>query len=315
MTTPSTIDLDAATVTREVHIDAPREVVWAVLTTPDQLALWFGDRSAFPEGVHRGAIGVLGWTAYGDFPARIDEYVPTRRFAFTWGVPGEEIREDNSTTATFHLSDALTRDGGTSGTVLTVVETGFDTLSVDALARRAGLEDHAEGWNEELDNLVSHLGRVTSSSGAVADPERGTITRTVLVRADPATTWGALTDPAAIEEWWGHPAAFPEGITAGARGTLEMIGHGRFPIHVQRFEPTVRFAFRWGRLHESEPGPDAQLVTFTLTDAGAETLVSMIESGFDSLDRAARRAAMEENVDGWNTALDGFRRHVVGARA
>ncbi|MGO1973283.1 MAG: SRPBCC domain-containing protein [Propionibacteriaceae bacterium] len=313
MTTHSLIDFDAATVTRTVQIDAPREVVWAALTTPSQIALWFGQSAEFPDGIHLGATGIFGWGDEGDFPARIETWEPTSRFAFSWGTPGEEIRPDNSTTANFTLADAGT--GADAGTLLTVTETGFETLTPEATARRTAMQENAQGWNEELDDLAAHIGRVLAGAAAVPDLVRGTITHTVLIGADAATVWAALTDPAAIEEWWGHPAVFPDGIRPGARGTFEWVDHGLFPILVERREPLTCFEFRWGDLHESEPGPTASRVTFTMAAAGKQTLVTVVEAGFDTLEPAARRAAMEENVGGWNATLDGLRRHVTGVRA
>lgn len=326
MSTHSEIDLDTASVTRTVTIAAPRDLVWATLTSPDQLALWFGQRADFPDGVHHGVVGSFGWQGEGDFPARIEVWEPTDRFAFTWGTPGEEIRADNSTTATFDLVDAEPSAGSNAhGTVLTVVETGFETLSPDATARRAAMEDNAQGWNTELDQLVAHLDRIRVTAPAQADPKAGTITRTVLVDADQQRVWGTLTDPTAIGQWWGHPAVFEDGLRAGALGTFEWVGHGLFPIRVVHLDPPgasmlPRFEFWWGDLGETEPGPSASLVTFTLSgvgvsEVGERTLLTVVESGFGVLEPAARRAAMDENVGGWNAVLDSFVRFVTGVRA
>lgn len=145
----STIDETTWTVTRTVQIAAPRELVFQILTEPAEIARWFGQSAHFPEGVHVGAEGVFGWTDHGDFPARIEAYDPPSGFAFTWGSPGEPLREDNSTTATFTLEESG------EGTVLTVVESGFETLG-EASGRRAAMEDNAQGWLEELTDLVRY---------------------------------------------------------------------------------------------------------------------------------------------------------------
>src|SRR5690606_40947098 len=60
--TTSQVDLDTATVSRTLRIDAPPSLVWAVLTSPDQIAQWFGQSATFPDGVHAGATGTFGWT-------------------------------------------------------------------------------------------------------------------------------------------------------------------------------------------------------------------------------------------------------------
>lgn len=146
---------------------------------------------------------------------------------------------------------------------------------------------------------------------AKADLEAGTITRTVAVAASQQRTWEALTDPAAIEQWWGHPAVFRDGVHEGAGGTFEWVGHGLMPMRVERYDPPHRFDLRWGDLGDAEPGEDATLVQFSLVpDGPGRTLVTVVESGFDRLGTAERRAAMEENVKGWTLVLDGLVRYV-----
>ncbi|QIK73157.1 ATPase [Propioniciclava coleopterorum] len=148
---------------------------------------------------------------------------------------------------------------------------------------------------------------------ARADFETGKITRTVRVAASQRATWAALTDPAAIEQWWGHPAVFPDGVREGAEGTFEWVGHGLMPMRVERFDEPHHFDLLWGGLGADTPGEDASLVQFTLEPEGPDhTLVTVVESGFDRLETAARRAAMEQNVEGWTEVLDSFVAHVEG---
>lgn len=309
MDTASRIDEEAFTVTRTVRIAAPRDLVFEVLTLPDQVAQWFGQTAEFPDGVHVGSEGTFGWTDHGDFPARIEVFQPPSAFAFTWGTPGEPLRDDNSTTATFTLQE----DG--DGTLLTVVESGFDTLG-KAAGRRAAMADNAQGWTEELDELVAHVQGLSRGTGLRPRPDldSGTITRTVLVHAPQQLTWEVLTDPAAIEEWWGHPARCAGGMRAGAEGTFEWTGHGLMPMRVERVEAPSRLDLLWGGLGEESPGEHASLVELTLSPVGADrTLVTVAERGFTHLDTTARRAAMEENVTGWTHVLDGLARF-AGAR-
>ena len=302
------IDLDTSTVHRTIRIDAPRPLVWATLTSPEQIAQWFGDRADFPDGVRPGAEGLFGWSEHGDHPARIEIYEPHSRFAFTWGTPGQPIREDNSTTAVFTLDE----EG--EGTLLTVVESGFDALTPDDVERRAALEDNAQGWTSELDELAAYATSLREGRSAVADLETGTITRTVLVAADQGATWTALTTPASIEAWWGHPATFADGVRPGSRGTFEWVGHGVFPVVIDAVERPDRFALTWGELGEAAPGATATQVTFTLTSVGEQTLLTVVETGFENREAVARREAMEGNVDGWNAVLDSFARFTEARR-
>lgn len=302
----STIDHDEATVTRTVTIAAPRDLVWALLTTPDQLSQWFGQRADFPDGVAPGALGSFGWTDASDHPARIESVEPQTRFAFTWGSPGEPIREDNATTATFTLAD--TADGGT---VLTVVESGFATLSGDAAAQRRAMEDNAQGWNAEIDELVARAESLPTGTDPVADHDARRITHTVLVGTAVPIVWDALTDPTAIEEWWGHPAVFPDGLVAGADGTFEWVGHGLFPMHVQACEPQTRLVLLWGALDADRVDERASHVLFSLTPVGTgSTLVTVVET-FGELDGTELASAIAENVSGWRLVLAALATHAA----
>lgn len=306
MTTTSQIDVETGTVTRTIRIEASRELVWAALTTPEHIARWFGQTADFPHGIGLGATGTFGWGEdAGAFPVRIDDYDPMDRFAFTWGALGAQIRPDNSTTATFTLVE------DDDAVLLTVVETGFDNLAPDAAAGRAAMDDHAEGWVSELDELHAHVLTLRDGADPVADLDRGTITYSVLVDAEQASLWSALTTPAAIVVWWEHPAVFADGVVPGSLGTFEWTGHGLFPVLIDRVEEPDRFAFTWGELGESTPGPTATHVAFSLAPAGSgRTLLTVVETGFENREAADRRAAIEGNVEGWRTVLASLQRHL-----
>lgn len=299
-TAPAIIDDLQFTVTRTVLIRASRQRVWDCLTSPDHLARWFGQSADFPNGITEGATGTLGWTAHGDFPARIERFDPQAAFAFTWGTPGEEIRADNATTANFTLAD----EG--DAIALTVTETGFDSLG-EQTHRRAAMEDNAQGWTEELDEFVAYVEDTgeTPPASAEADIDAGTITRSVRIDADREHVWEMIITPQHIEAWWGHPARFPDGIVPGSLGIFEWpAGNMEFPVRIDVVRECTRFDLTWGNGEEIRP-ESSTTVRFDLRDDAGGTLVTVTESGFaDWPDGAARRAQMEENVTGWNQVLD-----------
>ncbi|NHU86141.1 ATPase [Kocuria sp. JC486] len=119
--------------------------------------------------------------------------------------------------------------------------------------------------------------------------QAGRITRTVSVKAPQDITWSCLTDPQAIERWWGHPAQFPDGMRDGSLGTFEWVGHGLMPMRIMQFQEPSRFSLLWGEPGDPIPGEDASLVEFTLgTDGSNETAVTVVESGFDRLPEAEK---------------------------
>ncbi|WP_069387063.1 SRPBCC domain-containing protein [Cellulosimicrobium cellulans] len=156
---PAVVDEETFTVTRTVRVQASVERVWAALTQEELISQWFGQRTSLPD-LRVGGEGTFSWDDNPDLPVRIEEYDEPSVFAFRWSAPaGETLRADNSTVARF----TLVPDG--EGTVLTVVETGFEHLA-DA---RAALEDHRQGWTSELDELVAVLeGAPVPPAGAPA---------------------------------------------------------------------------------------------------------------------------------------------------
>ena len=148
------------------------------------------------------------------------------------------------------------------------------------------------------------------------DESTGTITRTLRVEAPRELVFEVLTQPAQIAQWFGQSADFPDGVVEGACGTFEWVGHGLFPMRVERAQAPSRLDLRWDRLGDQSPREDASLVEFTLTPVGPDrTLVTVVETGFAGEDLTARRAAMEENVTGWRLVLDSLVRYVEGRAA
>lgn len=135
------------TVTRTVHIEASRASVWKALTDPEVMVEWFGDAVEF-AALEPGATGSIDWEGYGNFPIEITEVVPDSSFGFRWsGIPAEKL-DEYSTHVRFTVSDAGT------GTDVTVIESGFDTLPGGTQYRRARLDQNREGWDVELDELA-----------------------------------------------------------------------------------------------------------------------------------------------------------------
>src|SRR5262245_40624846 len=102
---------------REILIDAPLEVVWAVVTEPEHVGAWFGDDAAIE--LRPGGDMVLTWQEHGSFRARVEKVEPPHVFAFRWARPaGAEPRTGNSTLVELSLSAEGER------TRLRVVESG-----------------------------------------------------------------------------------------------------------------------------------------------------------------------------------------------
>lgn len=139
----------------EVLIDAPLEVVWAVITEPDHVSGWFSDVAEID--LRAGGKLTLTWEGDHAEQGRVEKVDPPHFLSFRW-IRGSatEVRGGNSTLVEFSLS----AEG--EGTRLRVVETGFSNLDLPDQAKDA--EEHREGWERELDELREYLRRRESRS-------------------------------------------------------------------------------------------------------------------------------------------------------
>jgi uncharacterized protein YndB with AHSA1/START domain len=134
---------------RRLHVDAPIERVWQVITDPAYVAQWLGDTAEID--LRPGGAAVFGWSGddecAGDFRAVVERVEPPREFAFRWNRdPGLPAGTDAvSTLVSFSLSPAG------AGTDLRLVESGF--------AEDVHRKGNEQGWDEELADLVAFLSR------------------------------------------------------------------------------------------------------------------------------------------------------------
>jgi uncharacterized protein YndB with AHSA1/START domain len=151
--------LAADSVEREIRIEATPEVVWGVITEPEQISRWFSD-AADVEG-RVGADGTLSWRPGGRggrketdmvVPIRVVEAEPFRRFSFRWNHPhGDGPDASNSALVEFSLAE----EGG--ATRLTVVESGIGAVTHDERSRARYLEEHERGWGRHLGELRDYV--------------------------------------------------------------------------------------------------------------------------------------------------------------
>jgi uncharacterized protein YndB with AHSA1/START domain len=160
-------DVPADSVEREILICASPEVVWGVITEPEQISRWFSDEAEVEA--RAGAEGALTWTPGGragsrDFdatvPIRVVEAEPFRRFSFRWNHPqGAEPDEKNSALVEFSLTEEA------DGTRLRVVESGIDAVTLDEEAKARYVEDHEQGWERHMGELLDYVVSTRSRAG------------------------------------------------------------------------------------------------------------------------------------------------------
>jgi len=133
---------------RTVELAHPPTTVWAALTTAEGLAGWFGNEAAID--LRPGGTAWMRWTGEG-FTAnmRVERVEEPRVFGFTWHIFGLPEDDPRRTYVEFTLEPVA------AGTRLTVVESGFAQLPVDA--HHKAYDGNADGWAKELGELAGYL--------------------------------------------------------------------------------------------------------------------------------------------------------------
>ena len=146
----------ANSIEREIVIEAPLNVVWAVITEPEHVARWFSEAAEIdlrPGGDVR-----LTWHENaGPFRARVERVEAPHTFAFRWVQRvGEDPSEGNSTLVVFtlHAEGEHTR--------LRVTESGFAQLAWPEDEKTEHHGENVRGWGRELEELRVYATEVAS---------------------------------------------------------------------------------------------------------------------------------------------------------
>ena len=141
---------------KKVHLKAPRARVWKALTDAEEFGRWFGVKLEGPFVPGERARGRITHPGYEHVTMEIvvDRMEPEHTFAWRWHPaavePDVDYASEPMTVVAFTLEE---QDGGT---LLTVVESGFD--AVPMTRRQTALRMNAEGWEGQMRNIERHVG-------------------------------------------------------------------------------------------------------------------------------------------------------------
>jgi uncharacterized protein YndB with AHSA1/START domain len=142
---------------KTLTLRAPRSRVWRAITTPAEFGAWFRVQldGAFAEGATlRGKITHPGYEHL-TMEMQIERIEPERYFAYRWHPyaidPAVDYSLEPTTLVEFSLEDA------SGGTVLTIVESGFDRIPVARRDEAFRMND--AGWTEQLKNIERHVSK------------------------------------------------------------------------------------------------------------------------------------------------------------
>ncbi len=140
---------------KRLTLRAPRSRVWRALTAADQFGAWFGVKleGAFVEGrTIRGRITHPGYEHLA-MELQVERIEPEQYFAYRWHPhavdPTVDYSPEPTTLVEFRLEEV---DGGT---VLTLVESGFDRIPDGR--RDEAFRSNDGGWTIQMTNIERHV--------------------------------------------------------------------------------------------------------------------------------------------------------------
>lgn len=133
-------------------------------------------------------------------------------------------------------------------------------------------------------------------------PDR--IERDQVLAAPVARVWDYVTRAEHLGRWFADAGATID-LRPGGAITLTWERGGTQRGIVERVDEPHTFAFRWAVYGDEVNPGNSTLVTFTLTPEGDGTRLTVVETGFASLDvpDLDRRRIHEEHVGGWRAEI------------
>lgn len=140
---------------KTVTLRAPRARVWRALTAAEEFGTWFRVKldGAFVEGTTiRGRSTHPGYE-HVTLEMQIDRIEPERYFSYRWHPYAVDATVDYSAEPATLVEFTLEEANG--GTVLTIVESGFDRIPAARRAEAFRMND--AGWTGQLKNIERHV--------------------------------------------------------------------------------------------------------------------------------------------------------------
>ena len=141
---------------KTITIRAPRSRVWRAISQAEEFGQWFGVTLQGPFAAGATMRGQITYPGYEHLTLEmfVDRIEPERYFSYRWHPnaidPGTDYSSEPTTLVEFTLDDA---PGG--GTLLTIVESGFDR--VPASRRAEAFRGNEGGWTEQAKRIERYV--------------------------------------------------------------------------------------------------------------------------------------------------------------
>jgi uncharacterized protein YndB with AHSA1/START domain len=140
---------------KRIELKAPVSKVWSALTDYRQFGAWFCVNVENPFVPGEVARGVLTFPGYEGrkWEVTIVKMEPERLFSYTWHPYALDGQKDYSQEIPTLVEFTLERIS--IGTLLTVIESGFDKIPTDR--RAEAFRSNEGGWAQQLKNIEKYV--------------------------------------------------------------------------------------------------------------------------------------------------------------
>ena len=140
---------------KQIRLRAPKSRVWRALTDAEELGAWFRvklEGPFVPGGRTKGKITYPGYEHI-TMEVWVEQMEAETLFSYRWHPYAVDPKADYSSEPTTLVEFQLKSEDG--GTLLTVVESGFDQLP--ASRRDEAFRMNDGGWKQQLTNIERHV--------------------------------------------------------------------------------------------------------------------------------------------------------------
>jgi uncharacterized protein YndB with AHSA1/START domain len=140
---------------KKIDLKAPVSRVWRALTDYQEFGSWFDCKLEQPFEPGKPTTGHMTIPGYEHvkFDAIIQKMEPESYFSYTWHPyaidPNVDYSGETPTLVEFHLAPT------SSGTQLTVVESGFENIPAHRREEAMRMDDH--GWTAQLKSIETYV--------------------------------------------------------------------------------------------------------------------------------------------------------------
>jgi uncharacterized protein YndB with AHSA1/START domain len=145
----------ASRIEKRIELRAPTSRVWRAITDHHQFGQWFRVKLDAPFAAGQACTGHITHPGYEhvQWQAVIQKMEPERYFSFTWHPYAIDTTVDyNHETPTLV---EFTLEKIPTGTLLVVVESGFDKIPADR--QLEAFRKNNQGWAQQVENIEKYL--------------------------------------------------------------------------------------------------------------------------------------------------------------